>query len=64
MVLMTRFSGQQWQCRYRKQTCGHGLGVGKKSGADGGSSRETSTLPYVKPMGVCYMTQGTQTRAL
>jgi len=29
MVLMNLFAGQQWKCRY-KQTCGHGLGVGKE----------------------------------
>ena len=23
MVLMNLFSGQQWRCRHRKQTCGH-----------------------------------------
>ena len=23
LVLMDRSAGQQWRCRYRKQTCGH-----------------------------------------
>ena len=50
----------------REQTYGHGWGRGD---GDGGTNRqssmETCTLPYVKqPTGICYMTQGTQTRAL
>ena len=24
MILMKLFAGQQWRCRHREQTCGHG----------------------------------------
>ena len=30
MVLMKLFAAQQWRHRYRKQTYGHGVGVGRK----------------------------------
>ena len=36
-----------------------------EGGTNGESNMETYTLPYVKqPMGICCMTQGTQTGAL
>ena len=27
MILKNLFAGQQWRCRHREQTCGHGGGV-------------------------------------
>ena len=49
MVLMDLLSGQQWRCRYREQTCGHGVRVREgENGTDGESSMETCTPPYVK----------------
>ena len=26
MVLINLFTGQQWRCRHREQTCGHSVG--------------------------------------
>ena len=65
MVLMNLSAGKQWRHRHREQLYGHRVGGGK-GGMNGESSMETYTLPYVKqmPAGICWMTQGTQTRAL
>ena len=65
MVLTNLFAGKQWRHRHREQSYGHGVGRGK-GGMNTKSSMETYTLPYVKqmPVGICCMTQGTQTRAL
>ena len=48
-VLMNLFAGQQWRCRYRKQT--YGQGQGRRRGEvkmNGESSMEAYTLTYVK----------------
>ena len=40
MVLMNLFAGQQWRCRYREQTYGHGQveeGEGGTNGEEHGS---------------------------
>ena len=65
MVPMNLSAGQQWRCRHREQT--HDMG-GSGEG-DGGVKREsgleTCTPAYVKQaMGICCVTQETQTRAL
>ena len=66
MVLMNLFAGQQWRNRHREQTYGHGR-------RGGGEERVRCmervtwklTLPYVKQsMGICCMTQETETGAL
>ena len=42
-----------------------GGGEGRERGTNGESSVETYALPHVKqPVGICWMTQGTPTRAL
>ena len=63
MILMNLVVGQQWQCRQREQTYGHRQGPG---GQRGESGMDVYTLTYVnrQPMGICCMTQGTQTGAL
>ena len=45
MVLMNLLGGQQWRCRHRGQTYGHGAVGG---GDNGESSMETHTRPYEK----------------
>ena len=57
------FAGQQWGCRHREQICGQ---QGEEEGGKNGeSSMKTYILPYVKqPVGICYMTLETQSRAL
>ena len=63
MILMNLFAGQQWTCRHREQTCGHGLGEGE-GGITGESNMETYALPYVKwIVGTCCLMQGTQNGA-
>ena len=48
-VLMNLFVGQQWRCRYREQTYGHGAAVGgEEGGTNGESNMEIYTLPYVR----------------
>ena len=41
MILMNLFAGQQWRCRQREQTYGHG---GDRKG-EGGMNGESSTKP-------------------
>ena len=49
MVLMNLFVGQQWRCRYREQTYGHGAALGgEEGGTNGESNMEIYTLPYVR----------------
>ena len=60
MALMHLFAMQQWRNRHREQTYGHGRGEERGRGM----ARVTwkLTLLYVKqPMGLCGMSQGTQT---
>jgi len=45
MVLRNLIAGQQWRCRHREQTYGHGR---QKGGMTEESGMETYTLPYVK----------------
>ena len=40
MMMMNLFARQQWRCRHREQTCGHGM--------NGESCMEMYTPPYVK----------------
>ena len=65
MILMYLFSVQQWRNRYRKQTYGHG-GRGGGRRWDRCMERVTCkfTIPYIKQIGICCVTQGTQTGAL
>ena len=37
LILMKIFAGQQWRCRHREQTCGHGLREG-----EGGTAGEAA----------------------
>ena len=49
MVLMNLFAGQQWRCRRREQTRGHGgLGGQGEAETNGDSSMEVYPLPYIK----------------
>ena len=49
MVLMNRFSGQQWRCRQREQTYGCVVGWGGRRGSDEWrENMETYTLAYAK----------------
>ena len=63
MVLMNLFAGQQRRHKKRGQvvdTVREGEG-----GTNGESSIETYTSPYNRqPVGICYVTQGTQPSAL
>ena len=52
MVVMNLFAKQQWRCRYREQSYGHGQWE-ERTGQD--KWRE-------QPVGICFMTQETQTR--
>ena len=62
-VLMNPFAGQQWRCRHRKQTCGHG-GEERVRQAEKEAWKHTVSRVNRQPVGICSMTQGTQTRAL
>ena len=48
MVLMNLFAGQQWRCRHREQTYGHGQREEGEGEMNEESSLEACTLPYVK----------------
>ena len=64
MVLMNLFTEPQWRCRHRGETYGQGWVEGEGEGEmNGESSMEAYILTYVsrQPMGICCMTQGTQT---
>ena len=65
MVLMNLLAGQQWRNRYREQTYGH-REKGGEGEMYGGHNMESYITIYKiqKPMGVFFMSQGTQTRAL
>ena len=49
-VLTNLFAGQQWRCRHREQSYGHGQRRRevREGGTNGESNKETYTLPYVK----------------
>ena len=69
MVLMNLFAGQQWRNRHREWTYGHsqwGRGGGGEGEMNGESSMDACTPTFVnrQPVGICCMTQGTQTGAL
>ena len=65
MVPMNLSAGQQWRCRHREQTHGHGWVGEGDGGTKRASSLETCPPAYVKQaMGICCVTQGTQTTAL
>ena len=65
-VLRNLFTEQQWRRRQREQAYGQGWGEEGEGETNGESSMEACTLTYVNrwPMGICRMTQGTQTGAL
>ena len=51
MILMNLFAGQQWRCKHREPTYGHGGCWALLEGAGGvylESNMETYTLPYIK----------------
>ena len=49
MILMSLSTVQQWRCRHREQTCGHGAGSGVgEGGTNGEGSMKLYTLTYVK----------------
>ena len=58
--------GQHWRQRQREQTYERGVGEEGEGGIYRESNIYTYTLPYVKwqPMGICWMTQGTQIGAM
>ena len=65
-VEMNLVTEQQWRCRHREQAYGHRLGRG---GRGWDTWREYPGCIYTnicnrQPMGICYMTQETQTGAL
>ena len=67
MVLMKLFTELQWRGRHRGETYGQGRVEGEGEGEmNGQSSMEAYMLTYVsrRPMGICCMTQGTQTGVL
>ena len=47
-VWMNLFAGQQWRCRHREQTYGHGQREEVEGEMNGESSMEACTLPCVK----------------
>ena len=60
------FAWQQWRCRHREQTYGHGERAGEGE-IYGKSNMETFTTRCKKirqPVEICCMTQGAQTNAL
>ena len=59
-ILMDLFAGQ-WRPRLWEQTCRNGAGEGEV-GLNGESSMGACTLPFIKQMGICYMTQETHMR--
>ena len=63
MVLKDLFAEQQWRHRENRLM---DKGGGEKGEMNGESSMEAYTPTYVnrQPMGICYMTQGTQMGAL
>ena len=46
-MLVSLCAGQQWRCRHREQTWGHGMGEAE-GGMNGESSMEAHTGPYVR----------------
>ena len=64
MVLMNLFAEHRWRHRHSEQTYGPSCGGKEKVG---GMEREIwkHTLPYLKLIAnrICFMTQGTKTRA-
>ena len=48
MVLMNRFSGQQWRCRQREQTYIGGVGRKERVWDEWRENTETYILPYAK----------------
>ena len=60
MVQMDLFAGQEWRCRCRERTCGHGVVVNWEIGID------VCALPCVKQIasGNCCIEQGAQLGAL
>ena len=65
MVLKDLFAEQQWRHR-ENRLMDKGGGEGGEGEMNGKSSMDAYTLIYVnrEPMGICCMTQGTQTGAL
>ena len=63
MALINLFTEQQWRCRDREQTHDKGGGEEGEGEVNEESSMEAYALTYVnrQPMGICCMTQGTQT---
>ena len=64
---MNLFTEQQWRYRHREQAYGQGWGRRGRGEMNGESSMDTYTLTNICkqiPMGICCMTQETQTRAL
>ena len=48
MVLMNRFSGQQWRCRQREETYTGGVERKERVWDEWRENMETYTLPYAK----------------
>ena len=48
MVLMNLVAGQQWRCRHREQTYGHGQAEERGGGMNRESVMGTHTSPHIK----------------
>ena len=64
-MLVSLCAGQQWRCRHRGQTWGHGMGEAE-GGMNGESSMEAHTGPHVSQpaRGSLLSDSGAQTGAL